>query len=165
MKKNILIGTLALLFLGPSFTSCTKDMPKSLSEILKRNDVDGYGNGGGGNAEAGGGSPSVYKGANADYVHLLLSKVPGWVTPSCGTCNDGVPPVVPINNTCQRDAYVAAAVSFAWAAESAYRLGAVADASSFAGKMMESLQAAKNLCGPSTVNGGGSCLTLNIFPC
>lgn len=165
MKKNIIFRILILLIMASAITSCTKDMPKSLLEILKRNKVEGYGNGGGGNIQAGGGGPSMFKGPNADYVHLLLSKVPGWKTSSCANCNDGVLPDVKINSNCQRDLYVAAAVSYAWAAESYYRMGDAAQASSMAAKMMENLQYAKNLCSSDPIIIAGLCFTLNIFPC
>lgn len=166
MKKIFIKRVFAVLFIVIATAGCTKDMPKSLSEILKRNQVDGYetGGAGGGDIQPGGGGPSVYKGQNASLVHQLLSRVPGWKTASCANCNDGVPPVVQINNLCQRDLYVKAAVGLAWAAESYYRLGDMANASSAVNQMMQSLQAASALCGPSTIN-TGSCLTLDIFPC
>lgn len=169
MKKNIIINGIVLLFLTAALASCTKEMPKSLSEILKRNQVDGYqnggGGGGGGNSRPGGGAPSAYRGPSANYVNQLLSRVTGWKTASCLTCNDGVPPMVNYNANCQRDLYVQAAVGYAWAAESYYRLGETGKAASAIDLMMQSLQLAKSLCGPSTVNGGGSCLTEDIFPC
>ena len=168
MKKNTIFKAILLVFLTSAFASCTKDMPKSLSEILKKNEVDGYQNGssgGGGNAKPGGGAPSAYQGQNSNYVNQLLSKVSGWKTASCTTCNDGFPPMVDYNVNCQRDVYVQAAVGYAWAAESYYRLGETAKASSAIDLMMQNLQLARALCGPATINGGGSCITLDIFPC
>ena len=167
MKTNIIKSVIALLSLAFLMSGCTKDMTKSLSEILTRNEVDGNGNAGGGGAGArpGGGAPSAYKGNGAAMVNQLLSKVSGWRTASCANCNDGIPPSVRVSGLCQRDAYVSAAVGYAWAAESYYRLGDMAKASSAVNLMLQNLQLAKNLCGPSTINAGGSCITTYIFPC
>lgn len=154
--------SLAIIFF---FTGCTKEpgIPDSLSEILERNE-QGSSGGGGGNG-AGGGAPSRYRGAGAATVNQLLSAVPGWRTPSCATCNDGILPQTAINTNCMRDIYVSAAVDLAWAVESYYRLGDIAKAEEMKEKMFESLQNARNLCGGAPVFGGGSCLTLSIFPC
>jgi hypothetical protein len=168
MKKHNLKVIAVITAVFVLFINCTKEpgIPKSLEDIWERNEV-GIGAGGGSAGQGngpGGGAPAVYQGNSAATVRDLLSKVQGWRTASCANCNDGIPPKVNINPNCQRDTHVASAVQFAWAAESSYRLGNTAQAATLVSKMNESLQAARALCGPSTIN-LGSCLTLSIFPC
>lgn len=166
MKKH-LSGFVVLFFIS-TIISCSKTdgTPKSLEEILKRNEVyGGGGSGGGSNSNPGGGAPSAYQGSNASIVRDLLSKVSGWRTPSCANCNDGIPPTVNIGTNCIRDTYVAAAVNYAWAAESYYRLGDTSKAAAMINLMNQSLQYARNLCSSAPGVGGGNCLTFSIYPC
>ena len=135
-------------------------IPPSLEEIMERNEANSTGSGNSG----GGGGAVRYKGASETVVRQLLSRVSGWKTPSCTSCNDGMPPDVKINNNCIRDTYVAAAVAYAWAIESYYRLGETARAAALVPQMNENLQNARNLCGNSTVN-LGSCITMYIYGC
>ncbi len=141
------------------------DLPESLQDILERQGVSTSGGPGTGTGSVGSSTGISYSGPYAANVKLLLSKVSGWKTFSCLTCSDGVPPKVNINSNCQRDAYVAAAVSYAWAAENYYRLGRTTDATTQATSMNTNLQYARNLCSNSISVGGSSCLTLTIFPC
>lgn len=104
-----------------------------------------------------------YSGPHKEDVGKLLSAVKGWRTNSSLTTNDGIPPEVPVS--CIRDTYVAAAVSYAWAAEAYYRLGYTDKAEEMAGLMDENLYTVKQLCSNGPVVGGGSCDTEEIYPC
>jgi hypothetical protein len=160
MKNRVLLIRMAIILVYVLTAGCTSDsgIPASLEEILDRNDVELTTSG-----QNGGGTVS-YNGNSASVVKQLLEKVNGWKTPSCTTCSDGVPPKVNINSNCQRDSYVAAAVNYAWAIESYYRLGQTSNVPSLVTNMNQNLQYARNLCGSSTIN-YGSCYTLNIYGC
>lgn len=163
MKGYILLVRAAIICVNVLVVGCAGDsgIPKSFEEIMDRNEIDLVAGGQGGGSL---GAKVSYQGNSAAVVKQLLDRVSGWKTASCLTCNDGVPPKVNINANCQRDSYVAAAVNYAWAIESYYRLGETANISSLVTKMNQSLQYARNLCGPSTVN-AGSCYTLSIYGC
>jgi hypothetical protein len=165
IKRITLLFSTSLLSL---LFSCSdqSNLPKSLEGILKR---QGTSNSGGVGTGTGSSSTSTsYSGSYASDVSLLLSRVSGWKTNSCLTCNDGIPPTVKIGTNCVRDTYVAAAVNYAWAAESYARLGKSTDASSMAVRMNTELQRARALCSNGPVFGGSSgitCQTLSIYSC
>ena len=110
----------------------------------------------------GGGPPAEYQGAHRREVRHLLDRVAGWRTPRDASTDGGVPPAVPI--ACIRDAYVAAAVQHAWAAESYYRLrhpeaGTMADA------VRDDLDQADELCTVTGRGGAEGCATLRLWAC
>ncbi len=105
----------------------------------------------------GGNSPGFqYTGTNAAWVVRLLQRV-GWT--------GGDSPR--ISGDCIRDQYVAAAVAYAWAAESYARANNSTNATNMANNMMGELRKAQMLCSDSTpvIPGAGTCSTLNIFQC
>jgi hypothetical protein len=105
-----------------------------------------------------------YKGPNSDLIALLLTKVKGWRTPKSLTINDGIPPK--INQECVRDNYVAAALNFAWAAESYFRLNSDKSAQ-MALKAAEQIQRALALCSdkPTVGTDNSKCVTEDIISC
>jgi hypothetical protein len=112
-------------------------------------------------------SAVTYDGVAAREVRHLLSRVEGWKVPSCATCTDGVTPSIRMNKNSQRDAYVAAAVTYAWAAEAYHRLGNAAKAKESAEGAKKSLEQANELCSgsPSNSGGGSGPQTLTIWSC
>jgi hypothetical protein len=117
-----------------------------------------------GSAKPGGGPPAVYTGNYASTVKSMLGGVTGWKTSTNPATDPGVPPNVKVG-TCTRDLYVAAAVNYAWAAESYFRLGDLTQSSKMAGFMNGELSKATSLCSgnPTAVNIG--CLTMPIWKC
>lgn len=111
---------------------------------------------------AGGGPPAAYRGAHLREVRWLLDHAAGWRTSRDARTDGGVPPPVPI--ACVRDAYVAAAVQHAWAAESYYRLrhpGAAA----MAAAARADLDNADELCAATRRGGTAQCETLDLWGC
>lgn len=113
------------------------------------------------------GSNVRYAGAYAGEVRSLLARSPTrWQTPSCKTCNDGVPPQIPPGFTCERDKYVYGALAYAWAAEAYTRVGEPSRAASAAASMHEQLGNATALCSDAPGNEGAPrCTTLGVWPC
>lgn len=109
--------------------------------------------------EPGGGAPASYQGAHRREVRHLLDRVAGWRTPRDAGTDGGVPPPVPI--ACVRDAYVAAAVQHAWAAESYFRLRHPS-AAAMAAAARGDLDRADELCG---WGGAAGCATLRLWGC
>ena len=109
----------------------------------------------------GGGAPAAYQGTHRREVRHLLERARGWRTPRNTRTDGGVPPPVPIG--CVRDAYVAAAVQHAWAAESYYRLRHPS-AARMAEAARDDLDRADELCAGSTPD-AGDCETVHIWPC
>lgn len=147
-------------------TACGKEgeIPDALKEILDRNGYQDISNSNGGGGSGGGGTVR-YTGSYDQNVRSLLSKVSGWQTPSSLNASDAVAPNVPVGTNCIRDTYVAAAVNFAWAAESYYRLGETARAAEMAANMQTQLNNARSLCSNAPGIGGGDCRTFSIYPC
>ncbi len=114
--------------------------------------------------DAGGGSPAVYAGPYEGDVRYLLDHAAGWRTSRDAAVDGGEPPQVAIANTCPRDAYVAAAAHYAWAAESYYRLDN-AHASSMAREVHGNLEQANDLCAASTGVSIVRCRTTSIWGC
>lgn len=110
----------------------------------------------------GGGPPAEYQGAHRREVRYLLDRVSGWRTPRDASTDGGVPPAVPI--ACVRDAYVAAAVQHAWAAESYYRLRHP-EAGTMAAAVREDLDQADELCSATGRGGVEGCATLRLWGC
>lgn len=112
-------------------------------------------------------SDITYRGEDARYVQHVLSRVPGWKVPSCPNCSDGITPALRISRNSQRDAYVSAAVTFAWAAEAYSRMGKDREAEDAAGEVRKLLEQADALCsdGPAFSGGGTGEQTLHIWPC
>jgi hypothetical protein len=109
----------------------------------------------------GGGAPAAYQGTHRREVRHLLERAGGWRTPRNTRTDGGVPPPVAIG--CVRDAYVAAAVQHAWAAESYYRLRHPS-AAHMAEAARGDLDRADEICaGPEP--DGPECATVHIWPC
>lgn len=108
-----------------------------------------------------------YNGPYKSEVRRLLSKSPTrWQTPTCLTCNDGIPPQIPSEMPCMRDKYVYAALTYAWAAESYIRVGETDKATSAAKSMFGELQKADSLCSDAPgISGAQPCLTLEMWTC
>lgn len=118
----------------------------------------------GSDRNAGGGPPSVYQGSYEGEVRHLLNRVNGWRTSSNAQTDGGVPPNVSIGAACIRDTYVAAAVQYAWAAESYYRLR-LAQAASMAEEVHNNLLYANSLCSSASGGGLNNCRTLSLWGC
>ncbi len=149
--KTILL--LSILFSGLS--ACTKEAEDDTNHI-KNGTNQKYDD-----------SYISYKGSYQTQVSLLLTKVKGWSTPTCLTCNGSAKlPEVSIGTNCIRDTYVSAAIQYAWAAESYYRLNEISKATTAANTMMEQLNVAKSLCSSGGIGiGGSTCKTFTIYPC
>jgi hypothetical protein len=108
-----------------------------------------------------------YAGPHHAEVRYLLSRVQGWSVPSCAACSDGATPELDIEQSCSRDASVAAAVMYAWAAESYAAVGQAANARQHALTMRETLNQVDGLCSPGTptFGGGEPCATDRVWPC
>ena len=110
----------------------------------------------------GGGAPPAYQGAHRREVRHLLYRAAGWRTSRDASTDGGVPPAVPI--ACVRDAYVAAAVQHAWAAESYYRLRHP-EAGAMAAEVRDDLDRADELCAVTGPGGVEGCATLRLWGC
>ncbi|MGQ0642611.1 MAG: hypothetical protein ACT4P6_17855 [Gemmatimonadaceae bacterium] len=119
---------------------------------------------GSGNRNPGGGAPPTYVGLYQGEVRRLLSGVSGWRTSRNAATDGGVPPNVSIGAACIRDTYVAAAVQYAWAAESYYRLNH-SSAGSMAAQMHSNLLSANGLCSSATGAAINNCRTLSLWGC
>lgn len=113
---------------------------------------------------AGGGPPAVYQGVYQAEVRYLLGHVGGWRTSRNAQTDPGIPPNVSIGAACIRDAYVSAAVQYAWAAESYYRLRN-ANATSMAENVSTNLRNANQLCSNAPSGGLNNCRTLTVWGC
>ncbi len=109
----------------------------------------------------GGGAPAAYRGEHRREIRLLLERAGGWRTSRDIRTDGGVPP--PVRIGCLRDAYVAAAVQYAWAAESYYRLRDPSSAR-MAASARDDLDRADELCAGSGPD-GRICETLQIWGC
>ncbi|WP_394793701.1 hypothetical protein [Armatimonas sp.] len=121
--------------------------------------------GGGG----GGGGGSSYSGTNSSQVAYLISKLSAagisFKYQTSASDTSGVSPnIARLTEPCLRDAYVASAMAFAWAAENASRIGS-ASAASHVQSMMKSLRDAADLCSSSPTVGSGTCSTLSYVSC
>jgi hypothetical protein len=106
----------------------------------------------------------TYSGPHSDWVHRLLDRVGGWSCPEPGS--DAAQPPKVRAEECIRDAYVAAAVQYAWAAECYARNEEDAKAGEAAKMMYEQLTNAQSLCSDApTFAGASSCDTEKIFRC
>jgi len=110
----------------------------------------------------GGGAPAAYQGEHRREIRLLLERARGWRTSRDARTDAGVPPPVPI--ACMRDAYVAAAVQHAWAAESYYRLRHPR-AEAMAAAVRDDLDRADELCAVTGRGGEKGCATLRLWGC
>lgn len=152
MKKYLSI--IALLGICIQF-SCESETPDLLKQLSKReNELNGGGSGGGGNN-----STYKYNGIHAEKVQMLLSRITGWNETTAPPCINMIRP------GCQRDSYVCAAISYAWAAEMHARQGDFNTATYEAREMMNNLSMADQLCGGSPPPSGGVCGTWSIYPC
>jgi hypothetical protein len=109
----------------------------------------------------GGGAPAEYQGTHRREVHHLLERARGWRTSRDTRTDGGVPP--PVSIGCVRDAYVAAAVQHAWAAESYFRLRHPS-AARMAEAARDDLDRADELCAGSGPD-PAECETVHIWPC
>ena len=109
----------------------------------------------------GGGAPAAYQGAHRREIRLLLERAGGRRTSRDTRTDGGTPP--PVRIGCLRDAYVAAAVQYAWAAESYYRLRDPS-AARMAASARDDLDRADELCAGSGPD-GRICETLRIWGC
>jgi len=106
-----------------------------------------------------------YSGRNSEWVGRLLTRVPDWDCPSSPSASDARPPKIKAD-TCVRDAYVAAAVLQAWAAECYSRFDQDERATQAAAAMATELDRADEECSSApSVGGGGSCDTSGIYRC
>jgi hypothetical protein len=106
----------------------------------------------------------TYSGQNSAWVQRLLTRVRGWKCPTDSSSNNGVPPEVKVS--CNRDAYVATAVTYAWACECHARSEEDARARKEADQMMENLRNAQMFCSDAPSFGGSSeCPTEKIYRC
>src|SRR4051812_21697957 len=155
MRYARLHTALAVLFAGVVMVGCAE-----LTGTTDEGDGDDGSSGGARNA--GGGAPAVYAGTYQNEVRHLLGRVSGWRTSSNAQTDGGVPPNVSIGSGCIRDTYVAAAVNYAWAAESYYRLNS-SNAASMAANMRSQLNNANQLC--SNASSGGVKNLWALRPC
>ena len=103
-------------------------------------------------------SVTNYAGKYSDWVIKLLDRSGPW------SCPDNPPKIKA--KQCARDASVAAAVSFAWAAECYAEQGEKNRATAHAEEMYKNLMDAKNLCSDApSFAGAKECDTMNIFAC
>ena len=106
----------------------------------------------------------TYSGSNSEWVQKLLTRVGGWKCPSDSTSNDGTPPKVKVS--CNRDAYVASAVTYAWACECHARSEQDERARKEASQVMENLRNAQKFCSDAPSFGGSDeCPTERIYRC
>lgn len=106
----------------------------------------------------------TYNGKHSDWVRKLLTRVGGWKCPA-NASESGTPPKVKAEE-CSRDASVAAAVLYAWAAECYARNEEDSKAEEAAEQMYKRLESVQELCsGAPSVGGGGKCDTEDIFGC
>lgn len=116
------------------------------------------------------GSNLNYSGPYDREVRYLLAHSPQkWKTPSCPTCNDGVPPYDtnrPPPMPCMRDKYVYAALASAWAAESHEVVGNHPAAVDNAKMVRDNLNNANSLCSNAPVVGRPmECTTRGVWDC
>ena len=105
-----------------------------------------------------------YKGRHADWVGKLLDRAGTWQCPASPD-DRGTPPKVKAEQ-CQRDAYVAAAVLYAWAAECYANQSENDKAEAAADQMYENLKQAQGLCSNApTFGGASSCDTESVYRC
>jgi hypothetical protein len=157
MRQARLHTALAVLLSGVVAAACP--------ELTSPTEDEGGGSGGGGGSRnAGGGAPAIYAGTYQNEVRHLLNRVSGWRTSTNAQTDGGVPPNVSIGAGCIRDTYVAAAVNYAWAAESYYRLNS-ANASPMAANMRSQLNSGNSLCSNASSGGLNNCRTLSIWGC
>ncbi len=105
----------------------------------------------------------TYSGAHNDWVRKLLTRAGGWQCPA-NASDSGTTPTVKAQE-CQRDANVAAAVLYAWAAECYSRQQEASKAQDAAGEMYKQLQAAQEFCSDAASMGGKRCDTEGIYKC
>jgi len=106
----------------------------------------------------------TYSGPNSEWVSRLLIRVPEWSCPSSPMASDARPPRMKADS-CVRDAYVAAAVLQAWAAECYSRFEQDERAAQAAEEMANELDHADSLCSDRPSVGSGSCDTTHIYRC
>jgi hypothetical protein len=112
----------------------------------------------------GGGPPPTYRGLHQAEVARLLARVQGWRTAHDAGGDAGLPPRVRTGPACARDLYVAAAVQYAWAAESDYRLGN-RRAARMADDAAGALKHAAAFCVSAPAGTATGCLTAGLWSC
>jgi hypothetical protein len=105
-----------------------------------------------------------YSGPHREWVDRLLTRVSDWNCPSSPSASDARPPRIKAD-ACVRDAYVAAAVLQAWAAECYSRFDQDTRASQAASAMATELDRADSMCSDAPSVGSGTCDTSRIYRC
>ena len=151
MKKIALILLLITAILQIACESETADIVELLT---KREEKIG----GGGNNGGGSNSRFSYNGINSTKVQFLLNNTTGWDATHAPQCT--------IKPSCtQRDAYVCAAVTYAWGAEMYARNGDMSQATLAATEMMRNLDMADRLCSGPCPACATQCGTWSLHPC